>query len=158
MKRRNRMSRNDLSSALLLLILLPVTVIAQLQRDVAPLTPWAAPLFWQPVQSESKAAFERRMLGGNAGKEYASSDITADAQTPANSLVFVGMTPCRLVDTRIMQGFTGAFGPPNLIAGASRTFPIQSSSTCSIPSIAQAYSFNITVVPFGFLGFITVWP
>src|SRR5205823_344689 len=141
MMRRNRMSRNDLSYALLLLLLLPVTVIAQLQRDVAPLTPWAAPLFWQPNQPESKAAFERQMLAADARSENAFSGLTPDAQTPANSLVFVGMTPCRIVDTRIMQGFTGAFGPPNLIAGASRTFPIQSSSTCSIPSIAQAYSF-----------------
>src|SRR5204863_1200314 len=48
--------------------------------------------------------------------------------------------------------------PPSLIGGASRTFPIQSSAACAIPSIAQAYSFNITIVPPGFLDFITVWP
>src|SRR5213079_3207582 len=46
----------------------------------------------------------------------------------------------------------------NLIGAASRTFPVQSSSTCTIPSIAQAYPFNITVVTFSFLDFITVWP
>jgi len=77
---------------------------------------------------------------------------------PSNSLVFVGMTPCRVVDTRTSTGYTGAFGPPSLVGGATRTFPIQSSPTCSIPSIAQAYSFNITVVPPGFLDYVTVWP
>jgi hypothetical protein len=68
------------------------------------------------------------------------------------------MTPCRVVDTRVGQGFTGAFGPPSLVGGMKRTFPIQSNTNCSIPSIAQAYSFNVTVVPFGFLDFLTVAP
>src|SRR5262249_8283268 len=81
-----------------------------------------------------------------------------NASSPAGALVFVGMTPCRVVDTRAGQGFTGAFGPPSLVGAAGRTFPIQSSTTCSIPSIAQAYSFNVTVVPPGPLGFITVYP
>ncbi len=73
------------------------------------------------------------------------------------TLVFVGITPCRIADTRVAAGFTGAFGPPSLFANASRTFPIQS-STCSIPATALAYSLNVTVVPPGFLGFITVYP
>src|SRR5262249_23721362 len=42
--------------------------------------------------------------------------------------------------------------------GSSRTFPIQSSTTCVIPAVAKAYSFNITVVPPGPLGFITAYP
>jgi len=62
------------------------------------------------------------------------------------------------VNTRSNSGFSGAFGPPSLVGGASRTFPIRSSATCSIPSIAQAYSFNITIVPPGFLNYITAWP
>jgi hypothetical protein len=119
----------------LVLILFPATVFAQVQRDVAPLTPWPAPLYWQPTANQA-----------------------AEDTRPANSLVFVGMTPCRVVDTRMGSGFTGAFGPPSLVGGASRTIPIQSSATCSIPSIAQAYSFNITLVPSGFVDFITVWP
>ena len=90
------------------------------------------------------------MQAGNIGNNNASFAITPDAQTPANSLVFVAMTHCRVVDTRPDQGFTGTFGPPNLVGGMSRTFPIQSSTRCSIPSIAQAYSFNVTVVPFVF--------
>jgi hypothetical protein len=41
---------------------------------------------------------------------------------------------------------------------ASRTFPIQSSASCTIPSTAQAYSFNITVVPSTPTGFVTAYP
>src|SRR5262245_46138842 len=84
--------------------------------------------------------------------------VRFEATSPANSLVFVGITPCRVVDTRTGQGFTGPFGPPSLVGGASRTFPIQSSPNCSIPSIAQAYSFNITIVPPGFVNFVSAGP
>jgi len=73
-------------------------------------------------------------------------------------LVFVAMPPCRVVDTRSGMGFNGDFGPPTLAGGTRRTFPIQSSTTCVIPSIALAYSFNITVVPPGPLLYITVYP
>jgi hypothetical protein len=128
-----------------------------LQLDSVPLSNWDAPMYWHPSVVESKDAVARQLLTGNS-RTYTASDITPDAQTPANSLVFVGMTPCRVVDTRTGSGFTGAFGPPSLVGGVSRTFPVQSSTACTIPSIALAYSFNITVVPPGFLDFITVWP
>src|SRR5687768_4729834 len=148
-------------TAVMMIGLLSVSVLSAQslrERDSVPLKGWDAPMYWQPSAVESKDAAARQMLAGNSGVYTASSTITPDAQTPANSLVFVGMTPCRVVDTRTGSGFTGAFGPPSLIGTAVRTFPIQSSTTCSIPSIAQAYSFNVTVVPPGFLDFITVWP
>jgi hypothetical protein len=44
------------------------------------------------------------------------------------------------------------------MAATPRTFPIQSSTNCTIPAIAQAYSLNVTVVPPGSLGFLTIWP
>jgi hypothetical protein len=131
-----------------LLLLIPISLIAEFQRDVVPLKPWPAPLFWQTSQAENRIVAKPGTFG----------NAVAEDTRPANSLVFVGMTPCRVVDTRTGQGFTGAFGPPSLVGGASRTFPIQSSPNCSIPPIAQAYSFNITVVTFSFLDFITVWP
>ncbi|HYK58171.1 MAG TPA: tail fiber domain-containing protein [Bryobacteraceae bacterium] len=79
---------------------------------------------------------------------------------PANAvpLVFVAMTPCRVVDTRASQGFPAPFGAPPLVAGASRTSPLQSSTLCSIPAAAQAYSLNFTVVPAGPTGFLTAYP
>src|SRR5262249_8533739 len=44
------------------------------------------------------------------------------------------------------------------VGGMSRTFPMQSSTTCSIPATAQAYSLNFAVVPPGPLLYISVWP
>jgi hypothetical protein len=139
------------SKSFLYVLLLPLAMVAQTSRDVAPLKYWPAPLYWQPTAEERSLAAKPE-ISGNA------ADATPLAQTPVNSLVFVGMTPCRLVDTRSAAGFTGAFGPPSLVSGATRSFPLQASTTCSIPSIAQAYSLNITVVPPGYLGFLTIWP
>jgi hypothetical protein len=140
-------SRRVLLALAILPFVIPVTLMAQFQRDNVPLKPWPAPLYWQPNQSEKLLAEPASFNNGAAGDTR-----------PTNSLVFVAMTPCRVVDTRTGSGFTGAFGSPSLIGGARRTFPIQASATCSIPPIAQVYSFNITIVPQGFLDFITVWP
>jgi hypothetical protein len=74
-----------------------------------------------------------------------------------HALQFFPITPCRLVDTRTGQGKTGQFGPPSLAANASRNFPLVSAG-CSIPSTAEAYSLNFTVVPDGPLGYLSVWP
>lgn len=132
------------------LILMPFVLTAQIrQLDGVPLKHWAAPPYWQPSESERDASEARLDTAGA---------LAPKAQSPANSLVFVGMTPCRVADTRSGQGFSGAFGAPGLVAGIARTFPIQSSTTCTIPSIAQAYSFNMTVVPSSASGFITAYP
>jgi Chaperone of endosialidase len=71
-----------------------------------------------------------------------------------SALNFVAIPPCRLVDTR---NPVGTFGGPSLPAATTRNFPVLSGS-CGIPANASAYSFNVTVVPAGFLGYLTVWP
>jgi lysophospholipase L1-like esterase len=61
-------------------------------------------------------------------------------------------TPCRAVDTRV------AGGP--IAAGTSQTFD-PAGGACNIPAPADgviAYAMNVTVVPHGSLGFLTVWP
>ena len=77
----------------------------------------------------------------------------------AGALNFYPLPPCRVVDTRAVggSGLTGAFGPPQMTAGSTRSFPIPSSS-CGVPVTAQAYSLNITVVPSGPLNYISIWP
>jgi len=75
----------------------------------------------------------------------------------ASGLHFYPVTPCRVADTRAAAGFSGAFGPPSMTAGQTRTFPV-SSSSCGIPSTAAAYSLNFTVVPPAALGNLTTWP
>jgi len=67
-------------------------------------------------------------------------------------LSFYGVNPCRVVDTRNPSGPLG--GPA--LTGV-RSFPI-ATSPCGLPSQAQAYSLNATVVPQGILGFLTLWP
>jgi Putative Ig domain len=72
----------------------------------------------------------------------------------ASSLEFYPLAPCRVVDTR---NAAGPLSGPSLAAGQARSFPLQSSS-CMIPPSAQAYSLNVTVVPSGPLGYLTMWP
>src|SRR5258708_34799502 len=70
-------------------------------------------------------------------------------------LRFFLVTPCRVAETR---NPAGPFGGPSLVGGApGRGFAIPN-SVCGIPATAQAYSVNVTVVPQGVLGFLTVWP
>ena len=85
----------------------------------------------------------------------------------------MAVTPCRLVDTRgVPAGFNGLtpFSGPSFAASSTITFPVQSTAEATadttptpcgtIPSIAQAYSFNITVIPktAGGIAFVTIWP
>jgi hypothetical protein len=80
------------------------------------------------------------------------------AAAGASGLDYYAMTPCRVADTRGFAGFTGQFGPPSMGGNTSRSFPVQSSG-CNVPSMAAAYSFNVTVVPSaGVLNYLTTWP
>ena len=103
-------------------------------------------------------------FAANAGTSTLVGTLTIAGQTftvtqsaTSSPLQFYTLAPCRIADTRTGNGFTGAFGPPSLVGGATRNFPIQSSS-CDVPATAQAYSLNITVVPQGTLGYLTAWP
>ena len=85
-------------------------------------------------------------------------DINGYFAPPATSgLEFYPATPCRIADTRTGAGFTAAFGPPSIAAGATRAFSVPS-SPCGIPSTASAYSLNFTAIPPGPLGNLTTWP
>jgi uncharacterized repeat protein (TIGR03803 family) len=66
----------------------------------------------------------------------------------------VPVTPCRVVDTRNQNG---EFGGPPIQGGTYRSFPIPQGA-CGISPIATTYSLNITVVPHGPLGYLTIWP
>jgi hypothetical protein len=98
------------------------------QQDNIPLTNWPVPT--------------------RAGLSLAAADVTPP-------LPFIGITPCRVVDTR-GNGFTGEWGPPNMTANQFRDFTI--ASRCGIPSGAQAVSFNFTVTEDPGYGFLRVYP
>jgi len=72
----------------------------------------------------------------------------------ASALEFFPLTPCRIADSRLTNG---PLGGPFLSANTSRSFPILS-STCGIPSSAQAYSLNVTSLPHQTLEYLTAWP
>ncbi len=69
-------------------------------------------------------------------------------------LRFTPVVPCRVADTREAPG---PFGGPTMSAGSSRSFAIPQ-GPCGIPTTAQAYSLNVTVVPAGPLAYLTLWP
>ena len=66
---------------------------------------------------------------------------------------FVPVTPCRIADTR---NANGPYGGPIMAGKSTREFVI--SGNCGIPSTATAYSLNVTVVPSGILGYLSIWP
>jgi hypothetical protein len=133
---------------------MPEAIRAQVERtqvvraQVEPVTNWATPLYWQPGAAGARA---KRAESTDAQDSTPTSGLGAPA-------VFVAITPCRLVDTRVVAGFTGAFGPPAMPANTARTIPVPSSS-CAIPA-AVAYSLNLTVVPAPglVLGWAAAWP
>jgi len=69
-------------------------------------------------------------------------------------LPFIGVTPCRVLDTR---NPVGPFGGPAFSSGQTRSFTIPSGPCTGIPS-AGAYSLNFTVVNMTGFGFLTAWP
>jgi hypothetical protein len=150
--------------ALSLLVVLPLLLTAQrAQENVIPLKNWATPLYWQANQAEREAA----------GKPAPQFQLSTNAVS-TEALTFVAITPCRLVDTRGSGGgFNGdtPFSGPSIPGSGTATFPVQSSSEATddttpapcgvIPSTAQAYSFNLTVIPKttgGEVGYVTLWP
>ena len=87
------------------------------------------------------------------GTASVGANFTTNPLTAANALRFIPATPCRLVDTR---NPAGPLGGPSISAGGTRSFTV--SGNCSIPSTALAYSLNLTVVPQGTLGYVSMWP
>ena len=80
-------------------------------------------------------------------------DVSITSGGSSQALQFVTVTPCRLVDTRPQYGGSGP-----IPGGASQDFPIPQEGGCNIPATAAAYSLNVTVVPSGPLGYLTIWP
>jgi hypothetical protein len=79
------------------------------------------------------------------------------APISSSTLAFYPLPPCRVADTRY-SSYPQGLGPPYLTGGQERDFPILNATACNIPTSAAAYSLNFSVVPYGSLGYITVWP
>ena len=118
--------------------LMPASFAQQVQPDTIPVKNW-------PMRKLSDQA--------------PSNQIGAAAGSTAG-LVFVAITPCRLMDTRGQggSGKTGPFGPPSLVAGQARVVQVPNSN-CGVP-VAAAYSMNfVSVTPLGHgVAWVAAWP
>jgi hypothetical protein len=107
------------------------------------------------------------LAGGNGGTVSVFASDTTDLVLDVNgyfttapaSYVYVPITPCRVVDTRINDGTS--FGAPSLAAGQQRSFAL-ANTNCNLPAgvLADggAVSLNVTAVPStGPVGYVTVW-
>lgn len=91
--------------------------------------------------------------GGGAQKGFSP---TADLGN--GPVLFVPVTPCRIVETRLAPG---PYGAPSLSAGVSRAFNIPGGPCTGIPTGATAFSLNFTVVASAgaYAGaFLSAWP
>ena len=87
---------------------------------------------------------------------YLDATVSVIGGASASPAQFVAVTPCRLVDTRPQFGGSGPIS-----GGTSQTFTLPQlaqSKGCAALSSAAAYSLNVTVVPSGILGYLTLWP
>ena len=100
-----------------------------------------------PVAEPRKALAETLSAYGLAAEDKA---------VPTDAVTFVGIAPCRLVDTRPGFGFSGQYGPPMLGNGGPRSFDL--AGRCGIPAGAQAVSLNVTVVGPAGPGYVVVYP
>ncbi|MBL8229784.1 MAG: hypothetical protein JNL98_14945 [Bryobacterales bacterium] len=91
----------------------------------------------------------------------ASAIINLTSGQQSTGLRFVALNPCRVMETRPeynFEGRTGAFGPPFMTAGSTRTLTMPQSNVCNIPASAKAYVLNVTLVPRGAVDFVTIFP
>jgi hypothetical protein len=133
----------------LLLLILAASGLAAIS-SAQQIRNWTAAPYWSPPASDAETVSEREK--GALASRTAGILSTQAASAP---LPFVAITPCRLVDTR-GNGFTGAFGPPAMIADQQRNFPF--AGQCGIPGNAAAVSANFTVTSTQGLGFIQAFP
>ena len=129
----------------------PVVVVSLLTAPLLaqPVPNWTAPRSWTPPRSAALDKLEKARGVGSLGIQ----------SVPSGPLPFFAITPCRLVDTRPTSGFSGAYGPPALVANATRDFDLDSAPHCTgVRAGAQAYSLNVTVTETQGMGDIRIWP
>ncbi len=113
---------------------------------------WPAPPFWSPQEAAATPGETSDQRPGPP-TIHAESMLSVTATSP---MPFIGITPCRIVNTTGAGGFSGAYGPPSLSQGVPRNFTL--SGQCGIPASASAVSLNLTVTNTQGPGFIKIYP
>ncbi len=111
--------------------------------DAVPVRNWQAPAYWV-VPTLDDGTRSTRIEAPDAG--------TSTLAT--STLAFVGITPCRVADTR--QPPPGEFGQPWMQPSTVRSFTL--TGQCAIPANAEAVSFNFTATNTAGAGFLLVYP
>jgi hypothetical protein len=111
---------------------LPLLLSSGIALAAQPIRNWSAPATWSPPKARG---------------------VTTLSET--SPLPFIAVTPCRVADTR-GNGFTGQYGPPSLVANATRSFTI--AGQCGIPTSAAAVSFNFAALDVSSAGDLRVFP
>lgn len=145
--------------ALLAIVLCVSPPAARSLEEVSeiPVRNWPAPAYWMPAQPADVAGGS----GGVDGKFSRQPGAVPrfGSVTPITGpLIFVGITPCRLVDTRSAMGFPAPFGAPSLQPRVVRTFPLKSHPNCIIPPEAKAFSLNLLAICPGPMPWLSAWP
>src|SRR6266498_2320063 len=107
---------------------------------------WPAPPYWSPQGRATATPGERSGIGVEALEVAAST----------SPLPFIGVTPCRLLDTRNNLNPLGGGGPFG--ADEIRTYTLP--GACGLPGGMQAASLNVTATNTGSgaFGHIKIWP
>jgi len=121
-----------------------------------PLKNWPAPRYWMPAVPPEGTG--EQALAGKSPFSAASQPRQGNVTPLTGPLVFIGITPCRLVDTRSYMGMPAPFGAPSLASYSTRSFPVLSHPNCVLPPTAKAYSLNLLAIPSGPLSFLSAWP
>ena len=104
------------------------------------------------VQASDGNLYGTTVSGGDSNGDGTVFSLSATA--PAVALQFVPLSqPCRAVDTRPIHGGNGP-----IPGGTSQSFAISGGGSCATLPDAAVYSTNVTVVPTGKMGSLTVWP
>ena len=139
------MNRRRLALALVLFGFVAVASAQDIQN-------WNAPPYWYRIPMNSAV----RDTGG--ASEFPRAVSVASALVSTSPLPFVGIDPCRLVDTR-QAGFPAGYGAPALVGGSPRNFDLNDDPLCTgIPAGVGAYSLNVTVTNAQGPGFILIYP
>src|SRR5688500_7081169 len=123
---------------LFLLFILTVTAVSAQERDLNPL----ALKDWRvDFTRMNRADAHLRSLQPNA--------------VPSDASHFITMVPCRLLDTRDVNG---PYGGPKFVENEIRSYNIPGSPCAGIPANASAFSVNLVAVQPEAQGWLTSWP
>lgn len=139
-----------------LCVFAPTARAMQQEQDI-PIRNWPAPLYWMPSQPAELAGISG-VSGGKPSPPPGAAPRSGSVTPITGPLVFVGITPCRLVDTRSAMGFPAPFGSPSIQPRVVRTFPLKSHPNCIIPPEAKAFSLNLLAICPGPLPWLSAWP